>query len=89
VDGSNVVRAASHRLRERSRNRARAQSVTERLARPEVRGERHRREELGQTQRAGQLTRIRADHREERYPARSASGVSGERQRGVLAECSR
>ena len=52
VDGADVVRTASHRLGEGGRDRAGAQGMAERLSRPEVRGERHRAEKLGQTERA-------------------------------------
>ena len=66
VDGADLVRAASHRLGESGGDRAGAQRVAERLTGPEVRGERHRGEELGQTERARRRTRVRADHDSER-----------------------
>ena len=52
VDGADLVRTASHLLGQGSSDRARAKRVTGRLTGPEVRGERHRREKLGQTKRA-------------------------------------
>ena len=60
VDGANVVRTAPHRLCEGGCDRAGAQSVAEGLPGAEVRGERHRGEQLGQTE-------LRADHESERY----------------------
>ena len=62
VDGADVVRAASHRLGEGGGDRAGAQRVAERLTGPEIRRERHRGEELGQTERSGQGWLVRADH---------------------------
>jgi hypothetical protein len=66
VDGADLVRTASHLLGQGSGDRARAQSVAGQLTSPEVRGERHRREELAQTERARRRTRVRADHGSER-----------------------
>ncbi len=68
VDGADVVRTASHRLGEGGGDRAGAQRVAERLSGPEVGGERHRGEELGQTERTGRLTRFRADHERNAIP---------------------
>jgi hypothetical protein len=62
VNGADVVRTASHLLGQDSRDRAGAESVAERLTGPEVRGERHRRQELGQTERARQRSGVRAHH---------------------------
>ena len=67
MDGADVVRTASHRLGEGGGDRAGAQGVAERLTGPEVRGERQRGEELGQTERPGRPMLVRADHEWERY----------------------
>ncbi len=53
VHRPDLLRRAAQRLRQRDRDGAGAESVAERLTRPEVRRERHRGEELRQPKRAG------------------------------------
>ena len=59
MDSADVVGTASHLLGQGSSDRARAKRVA---GRPRVRGERHRREELGQTKRARQHSGFRTHH---------------------------
>lgn len=66
MNGTDVVGTASHRFGEGGGDRAGAQGVAERLTGADVRRERDRGKELGQTKRAGQLTLVRADHESER-----------------------
>ena len=69
MNGTDVVGTASHRFSEDGGDRAGAKGMAERLTGAEVRRERDRGEELGQTKRAGRLTLVRADHEWERYRA--------------------
>lgn len=68
MDGADLVGTAPHLLGDGGGDRAGAQGVAEGLTGPEIRGKRHRGEELDQTERMGRRAVVRADHESKRYP---------------------